>query len=966
MPGKARLYILIAIMAVVALSSSLVAGWVQYDAAFTKKKALLTSIVKHERFTIEEKLIFQAHPPSRNPKVFISRLKQHLSENLKFDKFGKTGEIVIAQLVDKKIHFLVSTRNIIDKNFDVDFNSSMAEPMRRALLGFSGVVIGKDYGGTTVLAAFEPLGNMGLGIVAKVDIAEIREPFIKAGLIAAMAAVALMFVGAILFYSVINPILQKARANEQEFRNLYDHAPVIMHSINRHGRIRYVNKQWLDFMGYEPDEVIGKKIFDFQTPSSVPTSEKAVDKLAAIGEVTDVPIQLVKKNGDIRDVLITAVSQGNNEDGRDDSVSVVMDVTEQRRTESLLKQAVESFSSGFALFDKNERLVLCNENYRNSLSHIGDILEPGISKLALLRAAVARNKIPAARGREEAWLEERLKAFREHENTYIRETYDGKWIKVDNFKTADGGTVLLRNDITELRQAENALRASEERFRKLIESASQGILVHTYRKPLYANQALADMYGYDSPEEILALGTTEALIAEEYRTDRHERRLSGEPISPDVEYEGIRKDGTRFWAEKRTFLIEWDGEIASCSVRIDIDERKKAEETLKSSEVQFRTFIDNLPMAVNIMDINSRYVMVNRQFQDWYGYSTDDVVLKTRGDVFGPTQDEITETVKNHIQDVIRTKKLITCYRKRRLADGRELDLEVTKFPIFDERGNVIRVGSITADVTERKRSEQALRDSEAQFRIFIDTLPMAVNIKDIDGRYLLVNKKVQEWHGKRLKGFIGKTHQEVFGSDVAELTARIDAQTRQTVETGGPVIRHVKRTLRNGRVIDCEVNKFPIFDEKGNIIRVGSITTDVTERKQSEEALRKSEERFRGAIESLQEAFALYDSDDRLIVCNDEYLRLHPNSRDIMKPGMKFEDMIRRNVYSGINADALGREEEHLRERLEQHRNPKGPVIRKLTNGTWFIINESRTPEGGYCVTEIDITELKQIEAAL
>ena len=82
--------------------------------------------------------------------------------------------------------------------------------------------------------------------------------------------------------------------------------------------------------------------------------------------------------------------------------------------------------------------------------------------------------------------------------------------------------------------------------------------------------------------------------------------------------------------------------------------------------------------------------------------------------------------------------------------------------------------------------------------------------------------------------------------------------------------------------------------------------------------------------------------------------------------PGMRFEDLVRRNIERGTNADAIGREEEHIRERLEQHRDPQGPIVRRLTNGTWFIIKEARTPDGGIAVTETDITELKRAEEAL
>ena len=120
---------------------------------------------------------------------------------------------------------------------------------------------------------------------------------------------------------------------------------------------------------------------------------------------------------------------------------------------------------------------------------------------------------------------------------------------------------------------------------------------------------------------------------------------------------------------------------------------------------------------------------------------------------------------------------------------------------------------------------------------------------------------------------------------------------------------------------------------------------------------------RLHGAIRSLQEAFAFFDADDRLVFCNDEYRRLHPLGYSLIKPGVRFEDIIRINVEKGNVADAAGHEEEHIHRRLEQHRNPKGPILRRMTDGRTFIINESRTPDGGTCLTMADVSEVKRAE---
>ena len=124
-----------------------------------------------------------------------------------------------------------------------------------------------------------------------------------------------------------------------------------------------------------------------------------------------------------------------------------------------------------------------------------------------------------------------------------------------------------------------------------------------------------------------------------------------------------------------------------------------------------------------------------------------------------------------------------------------------------------------------------------------------------------------------------------------------------------------------------------------------------------------KSEKRLRGAIESLQEGFLLLDAEDRLVAINDVYREINPQAQEFLDKGMRFEDVIRANVAEGRMVEALGREEEFIRERLEQHRNPGPPILRQYNDGKWYIIKETRTPDGGIAITFSDITERKRAE---
>ena len=122
----------------------------------------------------------------------------------------------------------------------------------------------------------------------------------------------------------------------------------------------------------------------------------------------------------------------------------------------------------------------------------------------------------------------------------------------------------------------------------------------------------------------------------------------------------------------------------------------------------------------------------------------------------------------------------------------------------------------------------------------------------------------------------------------------------------------------------------------------------------------------FQDVVNGLQEGFALYDADDRLVIANDEYRRLHGPVSDIITPGMCYEQMLRAFIAGGHVPAAKGREEAFAQDRIERHRNPRGTILRRRTDGTCFFIKESKLRDGGVAVTQTDVTELTRAKEAL
>ena len=140
----------------------------------------------------------------------------------------------------------------------------------------------------------------------------------------------------------------------------------------------------------------------------------------------------------------------------------------------------------------------------------------------------------------------------------------------------------------------------------------------------------------------------------------------------------------------------------------------------------------------------------------------------------------------------------------------------------------------------------------------------------------------------------------------------------------------------------------------------------DITDLKRAEAARRLSEQRLVDAIEIISEGFALFDSDDRLVMCNERYRELYPGNADLIVPGTPFTVMARGAAERGIIHDAVGRADEWLEWRLGLHREPQGPFLQAQSDGRWIQLSERRAEDGGIVAVFTDVTELKHAEQAL
>lgn len=209
MSPRKRIVLLILIMTSIVLIAGGIAVGLLYNTAFLEEEARLQETARSQARMIEAVAKFDKIYSNDYPEgAGAATLSQIKYAHARYDGFGETGEFVLARRENDRIVFLLSHRHYdLDAPKPVPWNSELATPMRLALSGKSGTVIGLDYRGQMVLAAFEPVSELNLGIVTKIDLAEIRAPFIRAAWYSGVTAIAAILFGAAIFFRVTNPIL---------------------------------------------------------------------------------------------------------------------------------------------------------------------------------------------------------------------------------------------------------------------------------------------------------------------------------------------------------------------------------------------------------------------------------------------------------------------------------------------------------------------------------------------------------------------------------------------------------------------------------------------------------------------------------------------------------------------------------------------------------------------------------------
>ncbi|MGH6929568.1 MAG: PAS-domain containing protein, partial [Dongiaceae bacterium] len=268
--------------------------------------------------------------------------------------------------------------------------------------------------------------------------------------------------------------------------------------------------------------------------------------------------------------------------------------------------------------------------------------------------------------------------------------------------------------------------------------------------------------------------------------------------------------------------------------------------------------------------------------------------------------------------------------------------------------------------------AESRARSAEGRLRDAIESMNEGFTAYDAKGRLTLTNKRMHEIYQSLADLLVpGSKFEDFLRGGVA----------RGVFDTGGQTMdaflaEHMNLPVGRRMALEADLADGRwLLVSRQRTADGGSVhvRTDITRLKQQEQELRENEERLRqaearlrDAIESLNAAFALFDAQDRLVLCNGKYRELCEDIADCIVPGTTFETIVRRRVADGIIAEAIGQEEEWIAQRLQRHRYPGAAIEVMQSNGQWLMMAERRTADGGYVAIGTDVTRLKRQEQAL
>jgi PAS domain S-box-containing protein len=602
--------------------------------------------------------------------------------------------------------------------------------------------------------------------------------------------------------------------------------------------------------GYTAEEIIGTDMEVLVPPERQDASRQLTERLRRGERIPRFETQCKRKDGSLFDVALTLSPIL---DGAGDIVAIstiAHDITEAKQAEEARLRAEKFFRDTFEHADVGIAHVNATDgSWLRVNERLCDML--GYSREELLATTFAAITYPDD-------VDENVAAFRRMlageesayaaDKRYLRKDGSIIWVHLNivPIRTEDGALDYMLDvvtDITERKVAEEALAASERFRRHLLDMTPNLIYIYDLveDRNVYTNREITAFLGYTS-EQVLAFGSAlfdnllhpddAALVAE------HHQRLHKLPPGDDrvleVDYRMKRSDGEWRWLHSREipFLRDESGVVTQIlGSTDDVTESRIADQILRESEEKFRSLFERSNVGFSLTSPTGQ-IAANRAFADMLGYASEAMSGFTWRDITHPDDVELTERKLDELAsgeaDSVR-------FEKRFLRkDGSVVWADMHQTVRRDAEGRVENMICGILDITERKRAEEELRESEERYRLLAESSQDFIFIIDRDDRVRYVNNAAAQVLRRSRDDVVGELRVELFGADTS---AAMGVSLDRVFESGDTLNRETELTYPSGSAWITTM-LVPIKDGHDNVTAVFGVARDITERKRAEEEI--------------------------------------------------------------------------------------------------------------------------------
>ena len=500
-------------------------------------------------------------------------------------------------------------------------------------------------------------------------------------------------------------------------------------------------------------------------------------------------------------------------------------------------------------------------------------------------------------------------------------------------------------------------RTAAEHYRWIVENTREGVwMIDVEGVTTYANRRMAAMLGLE-PRELVGRFFSDFLFPDDQeRAGADLKELTRRGGDGELDVRLRRHDGSAIWVRVgfTTVAGESGRNVGFLGLFTDITDRKRAEESLRQSEEKFRVLADGASDPIGIVQ-GRRFTYVNPFLERLSGYSREELLSMDVAQLVHPDyrplvmdrarRRQMGEPLPSHYEY-----KMVT-----RTGEARWMQLSVSRIEL---KGAPALIG-IAHDVTDRREAEEAVKRERAFLRQVIDAVPGFVFVKDAEGRFELANRSVAEAYGTTVEAIVGRTDADYTASE--EEVRRFRDNDLQVIGSGSPLhIPEEKVTDAGGRRRWLTTYKVPLADEQGQCNRVLGVSTDITDLKEAQEALTRSERIKSLVLNATAELFTYYDRDLRI---------LWVNRAAAEAAGVPVSQIVGRRCYDVWHGRAAActpcpmvRAIETGRDQEEEVKTADGRVWRVRS---YPVLDERGHVEGLVCFGQ-DITDHRKAEEAL